>query len=162
MYRSSTTRGIAMAMGEVPAADGMQIPLIRTPPPDDPPPDTEPSVSIVQPTGILAGVPVTINVLADRGAHWRWDAVRGEWQAIPKVTYTGFRFKIDTGQEVTGGQAVNLTFPQPGARWVMAVGSTAEGRDVSSQPLNVQVAAAPFPPVFTVVQPVDNSMLVLN
>jgi len=119
-------------------------------------------VEIVQLTGrIVASVGVTIGVLANPGEHWVWLAGDDHWDSSPKVTYMGFRFSLDTGQEVNGGEAVTVTFPQPGAHWITAVGSTAEGGDIRSQPLNVWVDAS-HPPVFSVDLPGVNEVFRLD
>jgi hypothetical protein len=150
--------------GESPNADGLQGPFFKVPDPGDPggPPDREPSIGILPPNGgIVAGVSVTINLRVDPGAT-HLGVIQG---GLPKVRYTGVTVTLDTGQRIadhtTGGWSFAVTFPQPGAHWIVAVASTAEGRDVGSQQLNVWVDAS-HPPIFAVELPVVNDVFRLD
>ena len=124
------------------------------------PPDVEPSVDIIPPGSVIAGVPTAITAAADEGTHWEWLQADLSWEPNPVVSYTGFDWFLD-GAFVTAGAVATLVVPHAGTHHLGVVGHTAEGFDIVSPTLSLDVAPS-GPPAFTVVSPVEGSQVDLD
>ena len=154
-----------MTTNELPAANGQQAPSTGPGGIPKAPPDIAPSVTIAPVTGrVVAGVPVTVTVVAEPGTHWVWVSADGEWDPEPKVTYTQTRISIDGFPVLTdpgsGGGTESVTFPG-GTHTLVASAVTTTGTVISSAPMSVQVAVA-GPPVFTVTAPANGTTVDLD
>jgi hypothetical protein len=129
------------------------------------PPNRLPSVTVGPlPGGVVAGSPVSVEVVADEGEHWFFHQ-NGELDSEPMVTYTGTTLTLEDGTVVgsasTGGGDVIVTFPRPGRRRLTASCTTDTGGEIDSRSVAVRVLAA-GPPVFTVASPADGTVVNLN
>jgi hypothetical protein len=129
------------------------------------PPDVPPSVTVRPlPGGILAGSPVSVEVVADEGEHWFRDQ-NGDPDSRPIVTYTATTLTLEDGTVVgsasTGGGDFIVTFPRPGRHRLTASCTTDTGGEIDSRSVAVRVLAA-GPPVFTVASPADGTVVNLN
>jgi hypothetical protein len=129
------------------------------------PADRQPSVTVRPLLGaIVAGSPVSVEVVADEGEHWFRDP-NGDPDSEPKVGYTGTTLTLEDGTVVgsadVGGGDVTVTFPRPGRHRLRASCTTDSGGEIESPAVAVRVLAA-GPPVFTVASPADGTVVNLN
>jgi Tc toxin complex TcA C-terminal TcB-binding domain/ABC toxin N-terminal region len=129
------------------------------------PADTPPSVTMrALPGRVVAGQPVSVDVVADEGTHWFRDP-QGDPDSEPIVAYSATTLTLDGATLLAsgpgGGGTFSVVFPQPGDHALVATGSTTQGVDVVSRPVAVRVLAS-GPPVFTVESPADGDTVDLN